>query len=242
MFAHWDILTPGLYYDNLVQWVNRFGRSRFIFVEMGDLGRNEVLAGLIARLGLPPHTFREEELRAPSNMLRGGMGGGSNVVGGGRVGGGSRVGVGGKQGGAGERIGADDRTGGSIDPRGPGRGGTSGGDGSGDGLNGDKGMRGAEDGDGYGGGGGPKMVSSIPVAAREASAAAFRLLEDFYPRSNQLAFELTGVGEGWVRGGGGGGREVNGGESASADRLSRLFHSACRKCQLNQTTGMTRRC
>jgi hypothetical protein len=198
MFAHWDIITPGLYYDNLAQWVRRFGHGRFVFLEMRDLGSSEIMALLFARLGLPPHAFGEAELREPSNTQRG------------AVGGEGWAGVG--------RGGAE---------------GSSRGSGGEEGAWGD-----GRSGDGSGGGGiVGGIASSLPAAAHEGSAAAFRLLEEFYPRSNQLTFGLTGVGEGWPRAGEGTGRAA-----AAADRLARLFHSACRKCQVNQTTGMTRRC
>lgn len=66
-FGHWDPLTPGLYYDNLIPWVSRFGLGRFAFIDMAWLSTSRATDEVFACLGLPHLDFRSEQLRAPSN-------------------------------------------------------------------------------------------------------------------------------------------------------------------------------
>lgn len=153
-FPHWDLVTPGLYYDNLVPWVSRFGTERIAFVDMDWISSRRATHEIFSCLGLPELAFEAQQLRAPSNTQRD----------------------------AHEKDAERD-------------------------------------------------------SAHDRAPGPFHLLDLLYARSNQLTFELTGVGGDW-----GGGRAASNGTASSGSALAASLHTVCRRCHVDESTGMTHRC
>ena len=67
-FPHFDMLTPGLYYDQLAPFVERLGRSRILFLDMAWIRTGDAMEHIVRCLGLPQHAHHDAQLVAPSGV------------------------------------------------------------------------------------------------------------------------------------------------------------------------------